>query len=106
MSIDTAIQKMEETLRKKKAMRFEKDKTRMAALKERLKAKAEYMEKVRSSVTALEAEIEAIRVRIDGESPTEESTEPFNPAEGKSEAKTVGEPVKDSNKKTAPAKKK
>jgi predicted nucleic acid-binding Zn-ribbon protein len=106
MSIHTAIQKMEETLRKKKAMRFEKDKTRMETLKERLKAKTEYMEKVRSAVTALEAEIEAIRVRIGGESPVEESTEPFDSADVKSEAKTAGGSMKDGNKKTAPAKKK
>lgn len=64
MGIDNEIEKMEETLRKKKLMRTEKGKARIIALRERVKTKTAMLEKVKSEIGKLEAEVEEVKARM------------------------------------------
>ncbi len=77
MGIDSTIKKMEETLKKKKALRAEKDKAKLASLKDRVKAKTEKIEKIQAEVGNLNTEIEQLKVRMSAEG--EEKTEELKP---------------------------
>ena len=86
MSIDNAIEKMEETLRKKKVLRADKDKSRLATLEGRVKTKTAKVKKIQSDIDSLKMEMERVMIRIHEEEGNDESvdreepTEPFKPA--------------------------
>lgn len=95
MSIDSTIKNMEAALAKKKALRVEKDKSKLKRLQDQCDKKKAGVEKLQSEMGNLRTEIEQLKIRMKEDGVTDEVI--YDPA---------GETTKDSNKKTPPAKKK